>query len=138
MSRGRGAAHMSGMDARAEAQDPATDPDRLHELINLPGDRGDCDQDAGWCREHVAANPSAHLRTLQELAADQDDTMARFNAARNPALDAETLQVLAGDRLDFIANAARERLGTPLRPRPEIRIPGVGHFDARSGRWFVR
>ena len=128
---------MGGMSARDEAQDPSTSPARLHGLINLPGDRGDCDQDAGWCREHVAANPSAHLRTLRELAADQDDTMARFNAARNPALDDGTLQMLAEDRLDFVANAARERLGLPLRPGPGIRVPGIGRFDPNTGR-FVR
>jgi hypothetical protein len=110
---------------RKEAQNPATPPQRLHELIHLAGNRGDGDQDAGWCREYVAANPNAAPHTLRELAADQDDTMARFNAARNPSLDTETLRLLAEDRLDFIANAARERLGLPLRPRPAIRVPGV-------------
>ena len=71
---------------RDEATNPGTSPERLQELINLPGNRGDGDQDAGWCREYVAANPNASLETLQELAADQDDTMARFNAAKNPSL----------------------------------------------------
>lgn len=86
---------------REEAQNPATSPERLHELINLPGDRGNGDQDAGWCREYVAANPSTSPQTLRELAADQDDTMARFNAARNPGAGTEVLRVLAEDRLDF-------------------------------------
>lgn len=43
--------------------------------------------------------------------------MARFNAAKNPSVDAGTLQLLAEDRLDFIANAARERLGLSVMPR---------------------
>lgn len=129
------AAHIRTMTTlRDEAQNPATQPERLHELISLPGDRGDGDQDAGWCREYVAANPSASLETLRELAADQDDTMARFNAARNPALDTDTLRLLAEDRLDFIANAALERLGLPLRPRPVIRVLGVPHVDPKTGR----
>lgn len=114
------AAHIRSMTTfRQEAQDPATAPERLHDLIHLSGDRGHCDEDAGWCREDVAANPNAGPDTLRELAGDQDDPMARFNAARNPSLDAGTLQVLAEDRLDFIADAARERLGPPLRPRPD-------------------
>ncbi|MDI3213618.1 hypothetical protein [Arthrobacter sp. AL12] len=75
---------------RDEAQKPATSPERLHELINLPRDRGDIDSDAGWCREYAAANPSASLATLTELAADQDDFMSRLNAAKNPALDEQT------------------------------------------------
>lgn len=129
------AAHITDMtNLRREAQDPATAPERLHELIHLAGNRGDHDSDAGWCREDVAANPGAALHTLQELAADQDDTMARFNAVRNPSLDEDTLQLLAEDRLDFIANAARARLGLPLRPQPGFRVAGVPHFDPRTGR----
>lgn len=119
---------------RDEAQNPGTSPERLHELINLPGDRGDGEQDAGWCREDVAANPSASLDTLRELASDQDDTMARFNAARNPTADEGILRALAEDRLNFIANAARERLGQELRPRPAFRVAGVPHFDSTTGR----
>lgn len=116
---------------RDEAQNPGTSPERLHELINLPGDRADGDQDAGWCREDVATNPNASPQTLSELAADQDDTMARFNAARNPSTGTDTLQLLAEDRLDYIANAARELLGLPPRPQPGIRVPGVPHFDPK-------
>ena len=87
-----GAAHMGTMTTlRREAQDPATAPERLHELIHLAGNRGDHDSDSGWCREDVAANPNAAQDTLRELATDQNDTMARFNAARNPALDTDTL-----------------------------------------------
>jgi hypothetical protein len=119
---------------RQEAQDPATAPERLHELIHLAGNRGAHDSDAGWCWEDVAANPNAAPDTLRGLATDQDDTMARFNAARNPSLDVGTLRLLAEDRLDFIANAARERLGMPRRPGPGLRIPGVPHFDPRTGR----
>lgn len=129
------AAHIRPMTTlRQEAQNPATAPERLHELIHLAGNRGNGDEDAGWCREDLAANPGAALDTLRELAGDQDDTMARFNAARNPSLDDATLQMLAEDRLDFIANAAKERLGMPLRPRPGFRIPGVPSFDPRTGR----
>jgi hypothetical protein len=128
------AAHIRTMTTlRKEAQDPATAPERLHELIHLAGNRGDGDQDAGWCREYVAANPSAALHTLRELATDQDDTVARFNAARNPSLDADTLRLLAEDRLDFIANAARTRLGLPLRSRPAIRVAGI-RLDPTTGR----
>ncbi len=122
------------MTLRQEAQDPATAPERLHELIHLTGDRGHCDEDAGWCREDVAANPNASPETLRELATDADDTMSRFNAAKNPSLDDATLQLLAEDRLDFIANAARERLGMPLRPLPGFHLPGVPAFDPRTGR----
>ena len=129
------AAHIRSMTTfRQEAQDPATAPERLHELIHLTGARGHCDEDAGWCREYVAANPNAAPETLRELATDADDTMARFNAAKNPSLDEGTLQLLAEDRLDFIANAARERLGKPLRARPGFHLPGVPSFDPRTGR----
>jgi hypothetical protein len=121
-------------DLRAEARNPETAPERLHDLIHLDGDRGDADSGAGWCREEVAANPSARLNTLQELAADQDDTMARFNAVRNPALDEDTLRTLAEDRLDFIANAARQRLGLPLRQRPMAHIAHIPRVDPETGR----
>jgi hypothetical protein len=131
---GADTAHMMSMTPlRDEAQNPETAPERLHELIHLAGNRGDCDGDAGWCREYVAANPSAAPETLRELATDQDDTMARFNAARNPSLDDGLLKLLAEDRLDFIANAARQRLGMPLRPQPVLRVRGVPAFDA-TGR----
>ena len=83
---------------RDEAQNPAAEPDRLHELINLPRDRGDGDSDAGWCREHVAANPNVSLATLRELAADKDNCMARRNAANNPSLASQTLWMMIEDR----------------------------------------
>jgi hypothetical protein len=86
------AAHMRPMTSLCvEAQNPETSPERLHELINLPGNRGDYDSDAGWCREPVAANPNVALATLQEHAADQDDVMARRNAANNPVLHDQRL-----------------------------------------------
>jgi ribonuclease D len=121
---------------RDEAQDPATSPERLHELINLPGNRGDGDSDAGWCREYVAANPSVALATLKELAADQDDCMARRNAASNPVLDDESLWAMIEDRDDLTADAARERLGLTPKPRPNafaraVRIPVI---DPKTGR----
>lgn len=121
-------------DLRAEARNPGTAPERLHELIHLDGDRGDSDSAAGWCREEVAANPAAALATLRELAADQDDTMSRLHAARNPSLDDDTLRGLAEDRLDFVANAARERLGLPLRPRPTPHYVYIPRIDPATGR----
>lgn len=113
--------------ARDEAQDPTTSPERLQELINLPGNRGDIDSDSGWCREFVAANPNATLETLAELAADQDDFMARLGVAGNPSAPRDLVQTLVDDRNDMVANAARTRLGQPTRPRPGIRIAG-GRF----------
>lgn len=135
MTRVPPAAHMAGMTrARDEARDPATSPDRLDELINLPGDRADGDSDAGWCREYVAANPSASLDSLRELAADQDDVMARVGVAKNPSAPPELVRSLIDDRLDLVANAARERLGLDLRPRPGLRIGGGRSIDPRTGR----
>lgn len=129
------AAHMENMtNLRDEARNPETSPQRLRELIHLAGDRGAHDSDAGWCREYVAANPNAPLAVLQELAADQNDLMARLHAARNPSLDDESLRILAEDRLDLVANAARERLGLPLRPRPGFRVAGIPRFDPDTGR----
>lgn len=103
---------------RDEAQNPAAEPDRLHELINLPRDRGDGDSDAGWCREHVAANPNVSLATLRELAADKDNCMARRNAANNPSLASQTLWMMIEDKNDQVADVARERLGLVPKPRP--------------------
>jgi ribonuclease D len=121
---------------RDEAQNPETSPERLRELINLPGNRGDFDSDAGWCREHVAANPNVSLATLKELAADQDDVMARRNAANNPVLDDQTLWLMIEDKDDLTADAARERLGLIPKPRPNtftraVRIPII---DPKTGR----
>lgn len=72
--------------ARDEAQNPETRPERLHELISLPGDRADIDSDAGWCREYVAANPCASVETLTELADDNEDFMARLGVAATSPL----------------------------------------------------
>ena len=132
------AAHMGSMktlrDLRAEARNPDTAPERLHELIHLEGNRADIDSGAGWCREEVAGNPSARLDTLQELAADQDDFLSRLNAARNPVLDPGTLQQLVEDKNDLVANAARERLGLPLRPRPAHHVVHIPRIDPATGR----
>lgn len=121
---------------RDEAQNPATSPERLHELINLPGDRGQHDADAGWCREHVAANPNVALVTLQELAADKDDVMARRNAANNPVLDDQSLWMMIEDKDDLTADAARERLGLIPKPRPNTfaRPVNIPVIDPKSGR----
>ncbi|GAA4035052.1 hypothetical protein GCM10023063_19250 [Arthrobacter methylotrophus] len=122
--------------AREEAQDPATTPERLHELINLVGDRGNIDSDAGWCREYVAANPSASLETLIELAGDKNDFMSRLNAAKNPVLDDRTLWLLIDDPNDMVANAARERLNLAPKPRPNTIARGVHipRIDPKTGR----
>ncbi|MGT2461150.1 hypothetical protein [Sinomonas atrocyanea] len=103
---------------RDEAKDPQTSPERLHELIHLPGSRRDFDSDAGWCRELVAANPSAAPGTLAELAADMDDFACRLHAARNPSTPEDVARSLMDDPNDLVADAARERLGEPLRPKP--------------------
>lgn len=125
---------MRGMTtARDEARNPDTSPERLRELINLPGNRGDIGADAGWCREYVAANPSAPLQILQELAADQDDFMARLGVANNPSAPTVLVETLVDDRNDMVANAARERLGRPARPRPGFRIAG-GRLPAKGER----
>ncbi|QOT19402.1 hypothetical protein HMI59_22375 (plasmid) [Paenarthrobacter sp. YJN-5] len=121
---------------RDEARNPNTSRERLHELAHQPGDRGQHDSDAGWCREYVAANPNVGLATLQELAADMDDVMARRNAANNPVLDNQTLWMMIEDIDDLTADAARERLGLAPKPRPNtalraVRIPVI---DVKTGR----
>lgn len=108
--------------AKDEARDPATTPERLHELIHLPGNRGDIDSDAGWCREYVAANPSTSAETLTELAADADDFMSRLGVAQNPSTPLELVCTLVDDRNDMVSNAAREKLNQQPRPRRGIRI----------------
>lgn len=129
-----GSAHICGMTPREEAQDPSTTPERLHELINLAGDRGNIDSDAGWCREYVAANPSAALETLIELAGDENDFMSRLNAAKNPVLDSRTLWLMIDDRNDMVANAARERLNLARRATPEPRYVHIPRIDPKTGR----
>ena len=115
---------------RLEAQDPSTTALRLVELTQLPGDRGHADADAGWCREHVAANPSAPPALLAELATDIDDCVVRANVANNPATERVVLERLAEDRLDWVANAARARLG--WAPRTTSRIPGpAGRYSPK-------
>lgn len=121
---------------REEAQNPATSPDRLRELIHLPGDRADGDSDSGWCREYVAANPSAPADVLAELAADRDDCMARRHVATNPSADTRLIETLVDDPDDLVANAARERLGLWLRPRPGPKIIGTNfRFNPKTGRF---
>lgn len=124
------AVHILGMNARDEAQDTATTPSRLRELIHLPGDRADIDSDSGWCREYVAANPAAPLDVLEELAADEDDFMSRLGVAKNPSAPTALVATLIDDRIDLVANAAREHLGLEPRPRPGVRFPGLkGRFQ---------
>lgn len=130
-------AHMAFMTSlRDEAQNSETSPERLHELIHLPGNRGDGDSDASWCREDVAANPSASLETLRELATDMDDCMARRNAANNPVLDDQTLWMMIDDEDDITADAARKRLGLIPKPRPNaiVRAVHIPQIDPKTGR----
>jgi hypothetical protein len=101
---------------RAEALDPDTSPERLDELTKLEGNRGDCDSDAGWCREFVASNPSASAETLTELAQDMDDFLARLGAAQNPNTPETVVRVLATDWNGQVSHAARTRLGMPPVP----------------------
>lgn len=121
----RNAAHIYGMETnladtpapslRDEARSQETAPERLHELISLPGDRADHDSDSGWCREFVAGNPAALPRTLAELASDMNDVMCRRNVASNPSAPDTALRRLASDTDDIAANTARKRLGVPVR-----------------------
>lgn len=121
---------------RDEAQDPNTTPDRLRELTQLPGDRGDF-TDAGFCREYVARNPSAPADVLAELAADEDDSMSRLGVAKNPSTERHLLQALADDEVGSVANAARKRLGLELRPNPSLRLPGgILSLDLLTGQIF--
>jgi hypothetical protein len=74
---------------RKEAQDPATAHERLHELIHLDGNRGNGDKDAGWYREHVAANPIAAPGTLRaSLPPTRMTSRPASTPVKNPALDA--------------------------------------------------
>lgn len=117
---------------RDEAQNPSTSPERLHELISLPGKRDVIDSDAGWCREYVAANPSAALATLVELAADQNDFMARLNAAKKPAMDEATVLSLVGDVNDLGARTPRPVPPAPAG-RPRRAYPGYRPADRTCG-----
>lgn len=128
------AVHILGMNARDEAQDPATTARRFRELIHLPGDRADIDSDSGWCREYVAANPAAPVDVLEELAADQDDFMSRLGVVKNPAAPTALVATLIDDRIDLVANVARWRLGLAPRPRLGVRIPGVRYPFPKEGR----
>ncbi|MCU6479040.1 hypothetical protein [Arthrobacter sp. A2-55] len=123
------------MTRREEARDTATSPARLQELIHLPGDRGDCDSDAGWCREYVAANPSAWASTLAELAEDTNDFLVRKLVAANPAAQMGTVERLAGDENELVANAALERLGRQLRRTTHPPVLALGIQRAPVG-WY--
>ena len=120
---------------RAEAADPGTVAERLHELILLDGDRGDIDSDSGSCRELVAANPSASPQTLDELSRDSRDHLVRLGVAGNPSTHPATLGSLAADENDLVADAARERLGMARRDAGGVRIPGTDFFfDPSTGQ----
>ncbi|EMY35660.1 hypothetical protein D477_003158 [Arthrobacter crystallopoietes BAB-32] len=121
---------------RREAGNPDTPPDRMRELIHLEGNRADGDSDAGWCREIVAANPSAPADVLAELAADQNDCIARLGVAQNPVATARLVETLVDDPNTMVANAARERLGLPKHPLPGPRVMGGPfRFNPRTGRF---
>lgn len=120
---------------REEAANPSTAPERLHELTLLEGDRGDFDSDSGWCRELVAANPSASSRTLEELARDGNDHLVRLGVAENPSTHPATVGSLLDDPNEMVSWAARVRLNVASRPKPGYRIPGTPMiFDPATGR----
>lgn len=120
---------------REEAANPETTPERLHELTGLEGDRGDFDSDAGWCREYVAANPSASSRTLNELAGDTNDHLVRLGVAENPSTHPATVGSLIDDPNEMVSRAAKVRLNVAARPAPGYRIPGTPmSFDPATGR----
>ena len=119
---------------RLEARDPNTPADRLRELSRLAGDRGAHDSDSGWCREFVAANPSAPADVLEELGTDENDVMCRRNVAANPSAPKALLQRLAEDGDRITADAARHQLGLIPRGGEGIRIAGGYRLDPRTGR----
>lgn len=116
---------------RDEARSEQTTPERLHELISLPGDRGESTSDAGWCREYVAANPAAAAHTLAELAGDGNDVMCRRLTAQNPSTPDSALRTLVKDADDITANGARVRLGLPSRAagHPRSFTPSTGRLN---------
>ena len=119
---------------RLEARDPDTPAGRLRELSMLGGDRGAHDSDSGWCREFVAANPSAPADVLEELGTDENDVMCRRNVAANPSAPKALLQRLAEDGDRITADAARHQLGLIPRGGEGIRIAGGYRLDPRTGR----
>lgn len=101
---------------QTEAKDPATSPERLDELTKLEGNRGDCDSDAGWCREFVAFNPSTTAATLTELAQDGKDFLVRLGAAKHPNTPIRVVANLLADPNRQVVDAARERFDLPPLP----------------------
>lgn len=113
---------------RAEASNPKTNPHRLIALTGLRGDRGAHDSAAGWCRELVAANPSAPVDLLDTLSRDMNDFAVRLNVAKNRSTRRDTLNRLANDRNAQVSAAARQRTGQP----------SVGRRGAiKVGQWWV-
>lgn len=118
---------------QAEAKNPATSPERLDELTRLDGNRGDCDSDAGWCREFVASNPSTSAATLTELAQDGDDFLVRLGAAKHPNTPVAVVAGLVADRNRQVSDAARERLGLPPSPPDNPTAALVRRLTGRAG-----
>lgn len=118
---------------QAEAKNPATSPERLDELIRLDGNRGDCDSDAGWCREYVAFNPSTSAATLTELAQDADDFLVRLGAAKHPNTPVSVVAWLVADRNRQVSDAARERLGLPASPPDDPAAALIRRLTGRAG-----
>lgn len=113
---------------RAEAANPRTNPHRLIALTALHGDRGAHDSAAGWCRELVAANPSAPADLLDTLSRDMNDFAVRLNVAKNRSTRRDTLNRLANDRNAQVSAAARQRTGQPR----------MGHRGViKVGQWWV-
>ncbi len=55
------------------------------------------DSDSGWCREYVAANPSASKDTLAELCLDSNDFLVRYVVAGNPNTEPAVVLSLVDD-----------------------------------------
>lgn len=119
---------------RAEAMNPETAPARLDELTKLDGNRGDCDSDAGWCREFVASNPSTSAETLVALSQDPNDFLVRLGAAQHPNTPVSVVAELVADQNRQVSDAARSRLCLPPSP-PDTPTEAISRRLAGRAGW---
>ncbi|NKX56833.1 hypothetical protein [Arthrobacter mobilis] len=59
---------------------------------------------------------------------------ANLSAPADVLAELALVETLAGDRLDWIAHAARKRLGLDPRPMPGIPVTSRFRADPRTGR----